>query len=543
MLSNNPARTTAEGTMKTEISTDHFADFGLQPAIVEALAEQGCEHVTLLQQLVVPVLLDGRDTIAQAPAASGKTTAFVASTPERIDPDLQQPQVCVLAPTREATRRLTELFRHYVGHLPNVQIASIMGGEGYGLQISQLKRGAHIVIGTPSRLMDLIREQNLPLQNLRVLVLDDVDELVQLGFGEDIKRILAAAGADRQTIMCCTTMTDEVRQLAEETIPDAEHIVLEEPAVAPDPPVQVEEIADGAEEGAEEGAPEVEDLLAPEGAPKVDSATDAADEPDTEPTAESSAASSESDEREPQDPVALLKQRLATIIAESQDEPPGSLDAATSFIMDFLAENPNATMLQLSSALTKLALEWAGAGELPETVQRRPAQRYGSRDSSDFRGRGRSTDRGPRERGDRERGNRDRRPEGRTDGNRQRGGHRSDSRSASNGNLARYRIEVGHDHGVRPGNIVGAITGSSDIQGWQIGSIDIQNRFSTIDLPGDLPEQLLRDLGQVRVAGQALRISKWNARPGGQGRFGDQPRKFNRKKQGKPTWKKGRAKD
>ena len=538
--------------MTTDNLTDDFSRFGLSEEIVDVLVQQRFVAATLLQQLAIPAVLDGRDVVGHAANGSGKTTAYVVSTLGQIDPEVQQPQVCVLAPTRESTSQIAELFRLYAQHLPDIQIASIIGGEGYGMQISQLKRGAQVVVGTPSRLIDLVREENLLISQLRSLVLDDADELLKLGFGENVKWILSAAEGDPQTLMFSASMPESLRELAEHGLREPERIELAD--VLPTPalnPIEEANTADAADEMEEiscevavEEEPPADEVLANSVSGDVPD-TESAPEVLERETSEVEALESESVEKEingeataedespsqpekatrpiAKDPVGELKKRLANIIADDD------LDESASMLTSFLAENPNTTMLQLSSALARLALEWATAGELPKPRARRRDERPERRESS-FRNRSDRPARGRDNRDSRER-RFDRKPAGRD------GGNRGSNRSPQQG-MAKYRIEVGHDHGVRPGNIVGAITGSSDIKGWQIGGIDIQTRFSTIDLPQDLPEEMLQDLRQVRVAGQALRISKWNGPRGGGSRFDDQPRKFNRKKHGKPTWKK-----
>ncbi len=196
------------------ISLPAFCQLGLAPAILKAIEEAGYETPSPIQSKSIPLLMEGRDLVGQAQTGTGKTAAFALPLLSRLDLSLQQPQVLVLAPTRELAIQVAEAFQEYARHLKNFHIVPIYGGQEMGTQLRQLRRGVHVVVGTPGRLMDHLRRGSLRLDSLVSLVLDEADEMLKMGFIDDVKWILEQAPAERQIALFSATMPDAIRRIA-----------------------------------------------------------------------------------------------------------------------------------------------------------------------------------------------------------------------------------------------------------------------------------------------------------------------------------------
>jgi ATP-dependent RNA helicase DeaD len=197
-----------------------FADLGLGPAIVEVLASLGYETPTPIQERAVPALLEGRDVVGLAQTGTGKTAAFALPILERIDPSRKQTQALVLAPTRELALQVCEAITSYAARTPGVRVLPVYGGQGYGAQLSGLERGAHVVVGTPGRVMDHLDRGSLDLAGLEHLVLDEADEMLAMGFAEDVERILRDTPEYKQVALFSATMPRQIRSLAKRYLHD-----------------------------------------------------------------------------------------------------------------------------------------------------------------------------------------------------------------------------------------------------------------------------------------------------------------------------------
>ena len=168
-----------------------FADLGLAPGVLRALKDVGYETPSAIQAATIPSLLAGRDVVGLAQTGTGKTAAFALPILSRLDVTQRTPQALVLAPTRELALQVCEAFEKYAAHLRGVRVLPVYGGQGYGVQLSALRRGVHIVVGTPGRIMDHLDKGTLDLSELTYLVLDEADEMLKMGFAEDVETILA----------------------------------------------------------------------------------------------------------------------------------------------------------------------------------------------------------------------------------------------------------------------------------------------------------------------------------------------------------------
>ena len=184
----------------TPAETHHdmtFAELGLGEAVLKALRAAGYETPSAIQAATIPHLLAGRDVVGLAQTGTGKTAAFALPILEHLDRAQKNPQALVLLPTRELALQVCESFEKYAGHSAGVHVLPIYGGQGYGQQLSALRRGVHIVVGTPGRIMDHLEKGTLDLSELKYLVLDEADEMLKMGFAEDVEIILAQDAGDQ----------------------------------------------------------------------------------------------------------------------------------------------------------------------------------------------------------------------------------------------------------------------------------------------------------------------------------------------------------
>src|SRR3954471_12542585 len=203
-----------------------FADLGLDEKVLKALADVGYETPSPIQAAPTPPLLAGRDVVGLAQTGTGKTAAFALPILSRLDLSQKTPQALVLAPTRELAVQVAEAFEKYAVDLPGVHVLPIYGGQGYGVQLSALRRGVHVVVGTPGRVMDHLDKGTLDLSELRFLVLDEADEMLNMGFAEDVERILAATPEEKQVALFSAPMPPQIRRIAQKHLTDAAEITV-----------------------------------------------------------------------------------------------------------------------------------------------------------------------------------------------------------------------------------------------------------------------------------------------------------------------------
>jgi ATP-dependent RNA helicase DeaD len=196
-----------------------FADLGLSESTLHALRDVGYEQPSPIQEQAIPVLMEGRDMIGQAQTGSGKTAAFGLPMIEHVDPDQHDVQALVLTPTRELCIQVTQALRAYAQR-KGVDVVAVFGGAPIRSQQAQLRAGGHIVVGTVGRVLDLIQRASLILHSCRFVVLDEADEMLDLGFLEDVERILTITPNSRQTALFSATMPPPIRALADRYLYD-----------------------------------------------------------------------------------------------------------------------------------------------------------------------------------------------------------------------------------------------------------------------------------------------------------------------------------
>ncbi len=203
-----------------------FQDFDLIQAVFKALNDVGYETPSPIQAAMIPYMLEGKDVVGQAHTGTGKTAAFALPLLSKIDLKEKSPQVLVLAPTRELAIQVAESFKGYAAHMKGFHILPIYGGQDYQTQLRQLKRGVHVVVGTPGRVMDHLRRKTLDLSKLRCLVLDEADEMLRMGFIDDVEWILDQTPPERQTALFSATMPPRIRRIAHKYLKDPVEVTI-----------------------------------------------------------------------------------------------------------------------------------------------------------------------------------------------------------------------------------------------------------------------------------------------------------------------------
>jgi ATP-dependent RNA helicase DeaD len=209
-----------------EPATMTFAALGLGDPMLAGLRDVGYETPSAIQAATIPTLLAGRDVVGLAQTGTGKTAAFALPILDRLDLSQKTPQALVLAPTRELALQVCEAFEKYASHLRGVHVLPVYGGQGYGVQLSALRRGVHIIVGTPGRIMDHLDKGTLDLTELKFLVLDEADEMLKMGFAEDVETILADTPDTKQVALFSATMPAAIRRISQQYLHDPEEITV-----------------------------------------------------------------------------------------------------------------------------------------------------------------------------------------------------------------------------------------------------------------------------------------------------------------------------
>jgi ATP-dependent RNA helicase DeaD len=562
--------------MLNDVSTlPSFRDLALTESVLKALEDVGYETPSPIQAQVIPFMLQGKDVLGQAQTGTGKTAAFALPILSRIDIKQKDPQVLVLAPTRELAIQVAEAFQRYAAHLKGFHVLPIYGGQDYSTQLRQLKRGAHVVVGTPGRVMDHMRKGTLNLDGLTTLVLDEADEMLRMGFIDDVEWILEQTPDSRQIALFSATMPSVIRKIANEYLHEPEHVTIKVTNASAENIrqrfwvvsgmhkldaltriLEVEtfdgmiifvrtktatvELAEKLEARGYSAAAingdmsqnlrerainnlkngKLDILIATDVAARgldVDRITHVVnyDIPyDTESYVHRIGRTGRAGRTgdailfiAPRERKLLLNIERATKQKVEEMGLPSTevinnkriarfkqsiTDTLAAEELSFFAQlieqyqqEHNVSAAEIAAALAKLV-----QGDTPLLIQNAPKK---ARDDVPFRER--------EERPRRERGERSERPE------RGERGSRRDFGGADI-ELELFRIEVGHAHGVKPGNIVGAIANEAGIDGKHIARIKIEDDYSTVELPAGMPKALIEDLRKVRVAGQPLNISK-----------------------------------
>lgn len=209
-----------------EDADNGFDNLGLPEKVLNAVKRVGFEKPSAIQAETIPLLMEGRDVVGLAQTGTGKTAAFALPVLSQIDPNERYPQALVLAPTRELALQVADSFQSFADHLGKIQVLPIYGGQAYGVQLAGLRRGAQIIVGTPGRVIDHLEKGTLDISNLRFLVLDEADEMLNMGFQEDVERILEDTPNEKQVALFSATMPNGIRKISKQYLDNPAEVTV-----------------------------------------------------------------------------------------------------------------------------------------------------------------------------------------------------------------------------------------------------------------------------------------------------------------------------
>ena len=548
-----------------------FTELALSPAVQKAIEAVGYEQPSPIQAASIPHLLNGDDLLGVAQTGTGKTAAFALPLLSKIDLSKKTPQVLVLAPTRELAIQVAEAFQTYASKMKGFHVLPIYGGQDMSGQLRQLSRGVHVVVGTPGRVMDHIRRKSLNLDGLASLVLDEGDEMLRMGFIDDVEWILEHTPATRQVALFSATMPKPIRKVADRYLKNPKEVsIVSDTATAPNieqhflivngferkldaitrileaqdfdamiifvrTKTATAELAEKLEARGYSASPlngDMNQALRERTINRLKKkqldiivATDVAargidvervshvlnfDIPyDSEAYVHRIGRTG----RAGRDGQAILfvaprERRLLQSIEKAtrqsikEMEMPSGSEVSGKRIQQFKTQLTEVLESQNLDFIYKMLAEYSAesdrsaeeiASALAYLLQKeRPLQ------VEDAPQRNRQRDRSERER-----------PDGQQ---RERSGRNQENRPQSREKIsevpmARYRIEVGRNDEVKPGDIVGAIANEADIDSQHIGHIKLHDDYSTVDLPAGMPDDLLNHLKKVKIRNQTINIS------------------------------------
>jgi len=569
--------------MSLEPNATSFADLALPETLQKGLRDVGYETPSAIQARTIPVLLSGVDLVGQAQTGTGKTAAFALPALARIDIEQTEPQVLVLAPTRELAIQVAEAFQKYAHYMPGFRILPVYGGSDYRGQLRQLQRGVHVIVGTPGRVMDHMRRGALKLDNLKLLVLDEADEMLRMGFIDDVEWVLTQTPPERQIALFSATMPDAIRRIARSHLREPSEVTIETKTVT------------------NESIRQRVWMMA--GVHKLDALTRILETEDTDgviifvrtrlATTEladklaargyvAAALNGDVAQKQREKTVDQLKRGQLDILVATDVAARGLDVERISHVINYdipydveayvhrigrtgragrsgeailFAANRERRLLKAIEKATGKTIEQMElptteqvAGKRAERFRARITEVLASRDVAAMReqvslyqqehgvpvldiaaalallvqgdkpapGKADKAERAERP----ERPERFERPERKGDRPERKKEYAGDDkpprekrkpkegRGAPDVGMERFRIEVGHEHGVKPGNIVGAIANEAEIDSQYIGHIDIFDDHSTVDLPEGMPKEIFQHLKGVWVSGQRLQISR-----------------------------------
>jgi len=580
--------------MSSSDAVTSFSELELPAPLQQALVDVGYETPSPIQARIIPLMLESVDVLGQAQTGTGKTAAFALPILALLDLTLKLPQVLVLAPTRELAIQVAEAFQKYARHMPGFHVLPIYGGSDYTGQLRQLKRGVHVVVGTPGRVMDHMRRGSLNLSALKTLVLDEADEMLRMGFIDDVQWILEQTPQERQIALFSATMPDAIRRIAKRHLRDPREVAIKVKAVTTNLIRQRVWMMAGMHKlDALTRILEVEDfdgmlifvrtrILTAELADKLSARGYSV-----------AALNGDIPQKQREQTVENLKngkldivvatdvaargldvQRISHVInydipsdvesyihrigrtgragrkgdailfaASRERRLLGAIEKATGNTLDKMelptveevtdkrvgkfkqriTETLDTEDLEIFRKLVQdyqheygvpvveiaAALGMLAQGKKPLQDKVKAAPKHEKKSAASEPGRSASG----KSRRDKGKDN-DRKP---ADTTRAKEAIAKPERKTQaekdrlDSGMERFRIEVGNTHGVKPGNIVGAIANEAEIDSEHIGRIEIFADYSTVDLPEGMPKELMKHLKTVWISGQRLQISRLNS--------------------------------
>jgi ATP-dependent RNA helicase DeaD len=596
-----------------------FENFNLPDFLLKAVTELGYEKPSPIQEKAIPFLLDGRDIIGQAQTGTGKTAAFALPVLANIDPNSKHTQVLILAPTRELAIQVAEACQSYAKYMKGFHVLPIYGGQSYTNQLRQLSRGAQVVVGTPGRVMDHMRRKTLSLDNLKTLVLDEADEMLRMGFIDDVEWVLEHTPPTRQIALFSATMPREIQKVAEKHLNKPEIIKIENKTATASTinqrylmstginkldaltrileieefdgiiifvrtKVSTEEVATKLNARGFSSAALNGDIAQAAREKTVDRlktgkidilvATDVAargldvprishvinyDVPyDTETYIHRigrTGRAGRSGEAilfiAPREKRMLSSIERATKKSIEKMNIPSASDINVIRVDQFKAnilerlENQNLTVFQdiienlieenqadpikIASALAHMCNGSKPFLLDPQSDRKINRPEREERNSDSRRDRGERGERG-------ERGGRERKERKRPASNEMR-----PLKNHPDVKLTRYKVDVGYNDGVKPGNLVGAIANTADLDSEYIGQIEIYDDHSTVDLPAGMPESLLTLLQNAKVSNRPMGLKPMSEGGAPASTPSSEPRKPRKRKESPSGDRKPRA--
>lgn len=533
-----------------------FKELNLLAPVLKALDEVGYETPTPIQAATIPLMLDGGDVIGQAQTGTGKTAAFALPLLSTIDLKTTQPQALILAPTRELAIQVAEAFQRYSSHLKGFRVLPVYGGQSYDTQLKQLKRGVHVIVGTPGRVMDHMRRRTLKLDALKCLVLDEADEMLRMGFLEDVEWVLEQTPPDRQIALFSATMPAPIRRIAQKHLNQPREVSTEWRTTAAETIRQMYRVV-----GNREKLDVLTRILEAQNFDGVivfvrtKNATGMLTEKLQARGYAAEALNGDMAQSTREKTVERLRKGLLDILVATDVAARGLDVERLSHVVNFdMPSDPESYVHRIGRTgragregeailfvtpreryllrdIERATRQSIEPLEMPsvESINRQRIARFKQQITETLMTQELNLFRrivteyqtefeiDPLEiaaalariaQGDKplllapEKNRPDRRD--RPVGSRRSGRNTDEGKEA-------FRVEVGRQHGIKPGNLVGAITNEAGLDVSDIGKIKIMNDHSFLDLPADLPDELIKMLKRVKVGGQKLKISRAEA--------------------------------
>ncbi|MFA7555950.1 MAG: DEAD/DEAH box helicase [Spongiibacteraceae bacterium] len=549
-----------------------FTDLALSASVQKAIQQVGYEQPSPIQAASIPHLLNGDDLLGVAQTGTGKTAAFALPLLSKIDLSNNHPQTLVLAPTRELAIQVAEAFQTYASHMKGFHVLPIYGGQDMTGQLRQLKRGPHVVVGTPGRVMDHLRRGSLKLDGLTSLVLDEADEMLRMGFIDDVEWILEHTPGERQVALFSATMPTPIRKVAEKYLRNPKEVRIASDATTAARIEQRYLIVNGFERklDAITRILEAQEFDAMIIFVRTKTATAELAEKLEARGYSASALNGDMNQALRERTINRLKQKQLDIIVATDVAARGIDVERVTHVLNFdIPYDPEAYVhrigrtgragregkailfvaprekrllyaIEKSTRQPILPMDLPSGSEvsnrrieqfkqlLTETLENQDLSFFyellseysaeQDRSAEDIacafayllqKDRPLKVDDAPQKRPPREnseRGNRDDRP---TREDRKRAPREARARgSKDDANMVRYRIEVGRNDNVKPGDIVGAIANEAGVDGQNIGHIKLSDNYSTVDLPAGMPKEMLQHLQKVRICNKPIMIKE-----------------------------------
>ncbi|BBG29645.1 DEAD/DEAH box helicase [Zymobacter palmae] len=556
-------------TSMSDVSSD-FQTLGLLPAVLRSLDILGYTTPSPIQLQTIPSLLEGRDLLGQAQTGTGKTAAFALPMLSRLDVSRREAQVLVLAPTRELAQQVAVNFGRYGQFIEGLEVVTLCGGQDYRDQLRSLRAGAQVVVGTPGRVIDHLDRGSLNLSGLSALVLDEADEMLRMGFIDDVERVLRDTPKTAQRVFFSATLPHEIEKIVNRYLVDPVKVQIEAKAVTTTITQRMCRVEGSAKLEALSRLIEVENMDAAIVFVRTRAACTTVVEHLSARGVAAAALSGDLDQSLRERTVARLKRGKIDVLVATDVAARGlDVPRITHVINYDLPHDTEAYVHRIGrtgrAGREGTAITFVGGREMRriQWLERATGQRIESialpdekalRAHRDERFKARAVEAlsgessmaqralveelvaqgydpldlatvfaqlaradeapiRPLPRQDSRNDRNDRNDRGGR-GERSPRGERGPRRERGpREGMTRYRVAVGHREGIKPGQLVGALANEGGIEGARIGRIDIRQSFSTVELPNNLPAATLAKMGRARVAGRTLDISEDTGRP------------------------------